>query len=55
MAERKEKERLEERCQFPLEDQLRKSLVGQELAIKTVAAGGVLLGAPCDDLEYYFP
>ena len=38
---RKERERLEERRQFPLEDQLRKSLVGQELAIKTVAAGGV--------------
>ncbi|KAL5460314.1 hypothetical protein EMCRGX_G033756 [Ephydatia muelleri] len=35
---RKERERLEERRQFPLEDQLRKSLVGQELAIKTVAA-----------------
>ena len=44
VAEKKERERLEERRQFPLEDQLKKSLVGQELAIKTVAAGNTYTG-----------
>lgn len=43
MADIKLQESLEERRKFPLEDRLRKHIVGQEGAIATVA-GGMRLG-----------
>lgn len=51
--ERKLREQLEERRKFPLEDQLRQHLVGQEGPITAVAAGEfVLLGHVCRSCLY---
>lgn len=39
IKEQKLREKLKERCKFPLEDKLRQHLVGQEGPITAVAAG----------------